>query len=45
MLEPIFTVGTEAEPPHLWQYIGHVAEISMEHQPTSIRLTTFKTLL
>lgn len=45
MLEPIFAVGTEAGPSHLRQYIGHVAELSMEHQPTSIRLSTFETLL
>lgn len=44
MLEPIFAMEKEAGPSHLLQYIGHAAELSTEHQPTSYELSAFVTL-
>lgn len=45
MLEPIFAMGEAADPSSLLQYIGHAAELSVEHQPISFELSTFITLL
>jgi len=44
VLEYIFAMQKEADPSHLLQYIGHAAELSTEHQPTSFEISTFTTL-